>query len=459
MLMNLTFFTLVILILISIMGYQLGKNRSLQSRIIGQTLLGLPKHYGMYTCIYTFLPGFFLFTLWSLISPNIIDSLVLESIDPERLPNEESLKILLLDSIKSAANGGMIATNVSQDSIKSFVDYSKTSNLFRLTSSIFFSVCGFLWAYKKIEPTLKAKDNVESLILSLFFLSSIIAIITTLGIILSLLFETGVFFKSISPNDFFFGTLWSPQIALREGQVAAEGSFGAIPVFAGTLLVTIIAMIIAGPIGLMTAIYLAEYADPLSRKFVKPAIEILAGIPTVVYGFFAALIVGPFVRDIGNKLGLEVSSESALAAGLVMGIMIIPFVSSLSDDVINAVPQSLREASFGIGATKSETIVNVIIPAALPGIVGAFLLAISRAIGETMIVVMAAGLSAKLTANPLESVTTVTVQIVTLLIGDHEFDSTKTRAAFALGMTLFTVTLILNVFALRIVQKYREQYE
>jgi len=248
-------------------------------------------------------------------------------------------------------------------------------------------------------------------------------------------------------------------MAIRSDQVGSSGSFGAIPLFVGTLLISFIAMLVAVPVGLMSAVYLAEYASPRVRGLAKPALEVLAGIPTVVYGFFAALTVAPFLRQAGEGVGLEVSSESALAAGLVMGVMIIPFISSLADDVINAVPQSLRDGSLGLGATRSETIKKVIFPAALPGIVSGVLLAVSRAIGETMIVVMAAGLAAKLTANPLDTVTTVTVQIVTLLVGDQEFDSPKTLAAFALGLMLFVVTLTLNFIALRVVKKYREQYD
>lgn len=248
-------------------------------------------------------------------------------------------------------------------------------------------------------------------------------------------------------------------MAIREDQIGGSGAFGAVPLFAGTMLISAIAMIIAVPAGLMAAIYLSEYASPNVRTFVKPALEVLAGVPTVVYGFFAALTVAPYLRETGSIFGLSVSSESALAAGLVMGVMIIPFVSSLSDDVINAVPQSLRDGSLGLGATHSETIKQVIIPAALPGIVGGILLAVSRAIGETMIVVMAAGLAANLTANPMESVTTVTVQIVTLLVGDQEFNSPKTLSAFALGLMLFLITLALNSIALMVVKKYREQYE
>ena len=248
-------------------------------------------------------------------------------------------------------------------------------------------------------------------------------------------------------------------MALRADQVGSSGAFGAVPIFAGTLLISLIAMAVAVPIGLMSAIYLSEYAGRNARAVLKPMLEILAGIPTVVYGFFAALTVAPLVRDLGTFLGLDVASESALAAGLVMGIMIIPFVSSLSDDVINAVPVALREGAYGLGATKSETILRVVLPAALPGIVGSILLAMSRAIGETMIVVMAAGLAANLTANPFAAVTTVTVQIVTLLVGDQEFDSAKTLAAFALGLVLFAITLGLNIIALMTVRKYREKYD
>ncbi|OQX43817.1 MAG: phosphate ABC transporter permease subunit PstC, partial [Candidatus Sedimenticola endophacoides] len=310
-----------------------------------------------------------------------------------------------------------------------------------------------------ISPALRSRNRVEAVVRYLLVTSSTIAIFTTVGILLSVLFEAARFFQMVPPSEFLFGLDWSPQMAIREDQVGSSGAFGAIPLFAGTLLISLIAMAVAVPVGLMSAIYLAEYAGRRFRSIAKPVLEILAGIPTVVYGFFAALTVAPLIRDNGALLGLDVSPESALAAGLVMGIMIIPFVSSLSDDVINAVPQAMRDASYGVGATQSETIRQVILPAALPGIVGGILLAVSRAIGETMIVVMAAGLSANLTANPLESVTTVTVQIVTLLVGDQEFDSPKTLAAFALGLLLFAVTLVLNVIALHVVRKYREQYE
>jgi phosphate transport system permease protein len=314
-------------------------------------------------------------------------------------------------------------------------------------------------AWRRIAPELRARPWVEAAVRALFAACSIVAILATIGIVLSLVFEAARFFDRVSVIEFLFGLHWSPQTAIRSDQVGSSGAFGAVPVLAGTLLITGIAMCVAVPIGLLSAVYMSEYAGARARAVLKPLLEILAGIPTVVYGFFAALSVGPLLRTFGERAGLDVASESALAAGLVMGVMIIPFVSSLSDDVINAVPQSLREGSLALGATPSETILRVVLPAALSGIVGAVLLAVSRAIGETMIVVMAAGLAANLTLNPLEAVTTVTVQIVTLLVGDQEFDSAKTLAAFALGLLLFLVTLTLNVIALRVVRRYREQYE
>lgn len=298
----------------------------------------------------------------------------------------------------------------------------------------------------------------EKLTLAVLFIASTIAIATTIGIVLSLVFESFRFFQMVSPVEFLFGLHWSPQTAIRADQVAASGSFGAIPLLVGTFLISLVAMAVATPIGLFSATYLAEYASPRFRNVVKPALEVLAGIPTVVYGFFAVIIVAPLLRQGGDMVGLSVSAESALAAGLVMGIMTIPFVSSLTDDAIVAVPLSLREGSLGLGATRSETIRHVILPAALPGISGGLLLAMSRVIGETMIVVMAAGLTANLTINPLEAVTTVTVQIVTLLTGDQEFESAKTLAAFALGLWLFVLTLALNLLAQKLVKKYREKY-
>lgn len=318
--------------------------------------------------------------------------------------------------------------------------------------SLFFSA-------KILKPSFRARNHMEKWGRALLFTCAFISISITAMIVLSVLFESILFFKKVPVMDFLFGTTWSPQTALRADQAGSSGSFGAIPVFVGTLLITLVAMLVAAPLGLLSAIYLAEYAPARTRSTVKPVLEILAGIPTVVYGYFAAITVAPFIRDLGASIGLDIASESALAAGLVMGIMIIPFILSLSDDVMNAVPNTLRDASYALGATKAETVKKVIIPAALPGIMGAVLLAVSRAIGETMIVVMAAGLAANLTFNPLESVTTVTAQIVTLLVGDQEFDSAKTLAAFALGLTLFVVTLALNILAMAIVKKYQEKYD
>ena len=325
------------------------------------------------------------------------------------------------------------------------------------------ALAGLAYALSRIRPARRVRQSVETVVRYALIACSVVAVLTTVGIVFSLIFESIRFFDRVSVFDFLFGIHWSPQSAF-EGAGASTSDdnsrvFGAIPLFAGTLLITLVAMSVAAPVGLMSAIYLSDYASSGFRKVAKPVLEILAGVPTVVYGFFAALTVAPAIRGWGEGIGLSVSSESALAAGLVMGIMIIPFVSSLSDDVINAVPQNLRDGSAALGATKSETIRRVVLPAALPGIVSAMLLAVSRAVGETMIVVMAAGLAANLTINPLEAVTTVTVQIVTLLVGDQEFDSAKTLAAFALGLVLFVITLTLNIVALRVVQKYKEQYD
>jgi phosphate transport system permease protein len=317
----------------------------------------------------------------------------------------------------------------------------------------------------QISPTFRARNYFERIVLVVLALSATVAVLTTIGIVFSVLYETIRFFfdPSLSGRptitEFLFGTEWNPQAAMRADQGEIRTAYGFVPLLTGTALITFIAIVVAGHLGLYSAIYLSEYATPRFRAFAKPILEILAGIPTVVLGFFAALTVAPLIRGWGQYFGLDVASESALAAGLVMGMMIIPFISSLSDDVINAVPQSLRDGAYALGATKSETIRNVVLPAALPGIVSAFMLAISRAIGETMIVVMAAGLAANLTFNPLEAVTTITVQIKTILVGDQEFDSAKTLAAFALGFVLFFITLMLNVIALSIVRRYREQYD
>ena len=311
----------------------------------------------------------------------------------------------------------------------------------------------------KDRPVSGFSRQLEKLVYASLWIAAATSILIAIAIVFSVLLEAIRFFRIVPLTDFLFGLQWSPQMALRPDQAGSSGAFGVVPLFAGTLLITLIAMLVAIPIGLFSAIYLSEYAKRSTRNLFKPALEILAGIPTVVYGYFAIIFVAPWLKEVGAVIGLDVASESAMAAGLVMGVMIIPFISSLSDDIITAVPRSLRDGAYALGATKSETIKDIILPAALPGIAGAILLAISRAIGETMIVVMAAGMSANLTFNPLDAVTTVTVQIVALLVGDQEFDSPKTMAAFALGLTLFCVTLFLNIVAIKIVRKYRERYE
>jgi phosphate transport system permease protein len=392
----------------------------------------------------------------------LINGLVMGSISDQLADDSLAAYNLQLNKISNIAEG-ILGRRGQDAALLIAADYMiqlKTISQWALTALMLcLTLIGLYLGWSKINPAFRARPNVERVMQNLLLACACLAIFTTLGIVLSVLFESLQFFRSVPVHEFIFGLEWSPQTAIREDQVGSSGSFGAVPLFVGTLLVSAVAMAVAVPIGLMSAIYLAEYASKSVRAFAKPTLEVLAGIPTVVYGFFAALTVAPFLRDLGTSMGLSVSSESALAAGGVMGIMIIPFISSLADDVITAVPQSMRDGSLAMGATQSETVRRVIIPAALPGIVGGIMLAISRAIGETMIVVMAAGMAAKLTANPLESVTTVTVQIVTLLTGDQEFDSPKTLAAFALGLMLFTVTLLLNIFALHIVKKYREQYE
>ncbi len=424
-------------------------------------LHSLPGYYGWYAALWAAIPALLCVTLWLFTAPWVLGVLTLSSVPPEVAAGGETAIALFLNDVKNLARGGIAAAPVpaARQAAELYQRYDTSAFLLTLAAGAALGGAGLSAGLRRIRPELTARVVVERSMNAVLFACSTIAILVTVGIVLSLIFETVRFFERVSVWEFLFGLHWSPQTALRADQVGSSGSFGAVPLFAGTLLITGIAMLVAAPIGLMSAIFLTFYAPRNVRGVVKPVLEILAGVPTVVYGFFAALIIAPTVRSWGATIGLDVASESALAAGLVMGIMIIPFISSLSDDAITAVPTALRDGSYGLGATRSETIRLVIVPAALPGIVGAFLLAISRAIGETMIVVMAAGLAANLTANPLAAVTTVTVQIVTLLTGDQEFDSAKTLAAFALGLVLFCITLLLNVFALRMVQRYREQYD
>jgi len=385
----------------------------------------------------------------------------LASLPLDMQPTDELSRATVVRDIFNVAANQMtqgVAESV-QAAGRLYGSWSATSGWLRLATGVAMAAVAFFWGYKCLGPEFRARNRFEEFVKFVLIACAVVAVLTTVGIVFSVLFETLRFFDRYPWYDFIFGLHWSPQTAIRSDQVGSSGAFGIAPLVAGTLLITFIAMLVAAPIGLFSAIYMAEYADSRVRAIAKPVLEILAGVPTVVFGFFAALTVAPYVRATGEALGLNVASESALAAGLVMGVMIIPFVSSLSDDVINAVPQSLRDGSYAMGATKSETIKKVILPAALPGIVSALMLAVSRAVGETMIVVMAAGLAANLTFNPLEAVTTFTVQIKTILVGDQEFDSAKTLSAFALGFVLFFFTLALNFIALRVVQRYREQYD
>ena len=454
---------IIVLLILSTVAYYLGRKRAFavaQGNI--RKLHSLPLYYGLYTAIWCGIPALLIFSVWSAFESTIITNLVVADL-PDHIRNLGPDRLnLVVNDIKNLVSGNITSRQADAAMLAAAEHYRNLQTISHAAmgvAGLAIAILGGALTLTRIRAQQRARNAVETLIEVFLILCSSIAILTTIGIVLSVLFESMRFFHAVPISDFLFGLEWSPQTAIRADQAGSSGAFGAVPLFAGTLLISFIAMLVAVPIGLMSAIYLSEYAGPRIRASAKPLLEILAGIPTVVYGFFAALIVAPFIRDSGGLLGLDVASESALAAGLVMGIKIIPVVSSLSDDVINAVPQALRDGAYALGATQSETVRRVIFPAALPGIVGGILLAVSRAIGETMIVVMAAGLAANLTANPLEAVTTVTVQIVTLLTGDQEFDSPKTLAAFALGLVLFVVTLILNVIALTVVRKYREQYE
>lgn len=419
-------------------------------------------YHGWYVAIWCALPSIIILLFWLLFEERVLEALLISYLGPEAAALSSEILGLLLNDIRNLAVGDAVSQEAEPFLIAAAERYGAmrdTARAAMLGGGLTLAVAGLAWSWRRVAPAFRARHRVEKVVRIALILASCVAVVTTVGIILSVLFESIRFFSIVSVGEFLFGLEWSPQTAIRSDQVGSSGAFGAVPLFTGTLLITLIAMVVALPVGLFSAVYMAEFASPRVRNTVKPILEILAGVPTVVYGFFAALTVAPALRGLGTSIGLNVASESALAAGAVMGIMIIPFISSLSDDAIIAVPRSLREGSLAMGATRAETVVKVILPAALPGIVAACLLAISRAIGETMIVVMAAGLAAKLTANPLEAVTTVTAQMVTLLVGDQEFDSAKTLAAFALGLALFLATLTLNVLALYIARKYREQYE
>ncbi len=445
------------------LGYMAGRRRARAFATPGRGARhSLPGHYGVHVALWCAVPAGVIAAAWLLAEPRIIEALAAAALPDEIRNLPASQLALVMEKARNLAAGVVPAGGADSTVTAVATHFARLDALGRTALAVSLVTvvsAGALHAWRHMAPGFRARVSVERAMRAGLFACATVAVITTLGIVLSLVFEAARFFAAVSPLDFLFGLAWSPQTAIRADQVAASGSFGAVPLFAGTALIALIAMAVATPIGLFAAIYMAEYAPKRLRATVKPVIEMLAGIPTVVYGFFAALTVAPALRALGDAIGLDVASESALAAGLVMGIMIIPFVSSLADDAIAAVPRSLREGSLALGATRSETIREVVLPAALPGIAGGVLLAVSRAIGETMIVVMAAGMAANLTANPLEAVTTVTVQIVALLTGDQAFDSPKTLSAFALALVLFAVTLALNLAAMAIVRRFRERYD
>ena len=472
----------LILLVLALIGYLSGRRRAVAA-VQGdiRKLHSLPPFYGQFTALLAAVPAFLLVMVWLLVQPVLIEGRALALINPGDVP-EGSSPALVMSDVRRIARGMDLLTDIGttppadatalQIALKGVSVVLErvpapssllAAEAYRLAASasrqamtvaaLVLAAVGLGFGLSRIKPEFRARNATERFVMVLLMLASLVAVLTTAGIVASLVVESWHFFQLYPARDFFFSLTWNPQF--RGGS-----SLGLWPLVWGTLYVSAIALLVAVPIGLMSAIYLAEYASRRTRSWVKPAIEVLAGIPTIVYGLFALITVGPLLRDyFAQPLGLGDSSSSVMTAGLVMGIMVIPFVSSLSDDIINAVPQSLRDGSLGLGATPSETVRNVVIPAALPGIVGAILLAASRAIGETMIVVMGAGAAAKLSLNPFEAMTTVTVKIVSQLTGDTEFASPETLVAFALGLTLFVFTLALNIIALIIVRKYREQYE
>ena len=453
---------LAAIVAIAAIAGALGYARARRLRTVGR-MHSLPAYHGAYAALWAAIPALLVIAAWVPIQSRLVDQAVLSSPEGRALPDFQMQRESILAEAREIANGEREA-GFNPESASIAPRIRSAESRFALMGGAAALLAGLLaagLALRRSSPQFRARHGVERWLMVLLFGASLIAILTTLGILLSLMFESLRFFRLYPVDAFLFGTEWSPQTAIRADQAGSSGAFGSIPLMWGTFFIgAIIAMIVAVPLGLMSAIYLTQYAHPRVRSWLKPTLEILAGVPTVVYGYFAALTVAPAIRDLGLSIGItSASSESALAAGGVMGVMIIPFISSMADDSLAAVPQAMRDGSLAMGATKSETIRRVLLPAALPGVMGGILLAVSRAIGETMIVVMAAGLAANLTANPFSSVTTVTVQIVQLLTGDQEFDSPKTLAAFALGLALFLITLLLNLIALHIVRRYREQYE
>ena len=478
--------------LIALVGFVLGRSRAMASA--GGTirnLHSLPSYYGWNVAMLAVVPALLTLLLWTLIQPAVINATVAPIVAGTAAPSSGELDLLMSDVRRVAEGldtlvvqgaktwaevdalsadtdikallgsvGVAVGTDISADTLAAARTYrAMTARGSLLVTALVLAVaiCGAVFALWQTTRDFRARNRVEVGIKALLIGSALIAILTTVGIVLALIFNTVKFFDLYPAADFFFGTVWSPSFG-------GGSSLGILPLIWGTLYISAIALAVAVPVGIFSAIYLAEYATSTMRAYAKPMLEVLAGIPTIVYGLFALLTIGPglvaFFGD-GGLLGVNwmAGGTSVMTAGLVMGIMLIPYVSSLSDDIINAVPQSMRDGSLGLGATKSETIRMVVIPAALPGIVGAVLLATSRAIGETMIVVMGAGAAAKLSLNPFDAMTTVTAKIVSQLTGDADFSSPEALVAFSLGMTLFVITLCLNIIALIIVRKYREQYD
>ncbi|MCL5778222.1 phosphate ABC transporter permease subunit PstC [Limibaculum sp. FT325] len=455
---------LFLLILVAAIAGYVVNRQAARSQAFGSgaRFHSLPGFHGAYALLLTGLPAFLFVLVWLTFEGPIVDAVVMASLPAEGVAGLDAGKLSLIEAeVKSIAAGNVFG-EPEPWKFAAAEYYTSLRGTFRAALWIsVLLVCGIglYIARRRVAADFRARHRVEEITSWIMIACAGVAILVTAGIIASLIYESVRFFERVPVAEFLFGLNWEPQIPLREDQIAGAGAFGWLPVFLGTIVITVVALVVAVPIGLLSAIYLNEFASARVRSIGKPVLEILAGVPTVVYGFFAILVVAPAIRGAGAAAGIDVSPNTALAAGGVMGIMLIPFISSFADDALSAVPRSLRDGSLALGATRGETMTKVLFPAAIPGIVGGVLLAVSRAIGETMIVVMAAGLIATLTINPLDSVTTVTVQIVTLLIGDSEFDNPKTLAAFALGLMLFIVTLALNVLALRVVRKYRELYD
>ncbi len=454
---------------LALLGWLAGRARANLFRRNGSANAGrtpvlhsLPAYHAWFVALSALVPSALFAIVWNAASPALVMARVLADPVAKALPAFGIKRDSVLAEAWALATGNSATAfdPLSRALVPVYRSALEFYGAIGLGATLVLGFTGGTLAWLRLRPQFKARAQVERIVMGGLLLASLVAILTTLGIVVSLMFETFRFFEIVSPAKFLFGTHWSPDPMAPIGGATGD-AYGALPLFWGTIYIgAVIAMVVAIPLGLMSAIYLTQYASPTMRQWMKPLLEILAGVPTVVYGYFAALTVAPAIRDFGHAVGIaSASSESALAAGVVMGIMIIPFVSSMADDSIAAVPQAMRDGSLAMGATKYETIRRVLVPAALPGIVAGIMLAVSRAIGETMIVVMAAGATARMTANPFESMTTVTFQIVAMLTGEGSFDHPATLSAFALGMVLFLVTLTLNFIALRVVKRFREAYD